>query len=137
MLFTTYPSGMSKRSVPTFKQFWRDVESRARARGPQAVERLNDLRAAFRLARELVRARQERRLTQQAVSRLTGITQADISRYERGQGNPGFLTLEKLGKAYGGLTVTFGRGRSRTPAVTAFPGSRSIPAARGRAAARR
>ena len=134
MLFTTYPSEMSKRSIPTFKQFWRDVESRARARGPRAVERLNDLRAAFRLARELVRARQERRLTQQAVSRLTGITQADISRYERGQGNPGFLTLEKLGKAYGGLTVTFGRSPSRRTAAASPSGTRSKSTARHRSA---
>lgn len=99
----------SKKPVPTFEQFWRDVESKARARGPAAVERLDDLRAAFRLARELVRARQQRGLTQQAVAKLTGITQADLSRYERAQGNPGFLTLDKLGKVYGGLNVTFGR----------------------------
>lgn len=99
--------------MPTFKQFWRGVESKARARGPEAVERLHDLRAAFRLARELVRARQKRGLTQQAVAKLTGVTQADISRYERGQGNPGFLTLDKLGKVYGGLTVIFGRATSR------------------------
>ena len=98
----------SKKPVPTFEQFWRDVESKARARGPAAVERLDDLRAAFRLARELVRARQQRGLTQQAVARLTGITQADLSRYERAQRNPGFLTLEKLGKVYGGFHVTFG-----------------------------
>jgi ribosome-binding protein aMBF1 (putative translation factor) len=102
----------SKRSVPTFEQFWRDVESKARTRGPEAVERLDDLRAAFRLARELVRARQQRGLTQQAVAKLTGITQADLSRYESAQGNPGFLTLDKLGKVYGGLHVTFGRVRS-------------------------
>ncbi len=125
---------MSTRPVPTFKQFWHDIESRARARGPQAVERLNDLRAAFRLARELVRARQERRLTQQAVSKLTGITQADISRYERGQGNPGFLTLEKLGKVYGGLTVTFGRSALRRIAATSRSRARSKSASRHRAA---
>lgn len=104
-----------KRSVPTFEQFWRGVESKARARGPEAVERLQDLRAAFRLARELVRARQKRGLTQQAVARLSGITQADISRYERGQGNPGFLTLDRLGKVYGGLKIGFGRAKSRAP----------------------
>jgi ribosome-binding protein aMBF1 (putative translation factor) len=100
---------MKSTNAPTFKQFWRDVERKARDRGPDAVARLADLRAAFRLARELVRAREQRKLTQSAVSKLTGITQADLSRYERGQGNPGFLTLEKLGKVYGGLTVQFGR----------------------------
>ena len=46
------------------------------------------------------------------VARLTGITQADLSRYERAQGNPGFLTLDKLGKVYGGLHVTFGSAKT-------------------------
>jgi ribosome-binding protein aMBF1 (putative translation factor) len=112
---------MSSAKAPTFRQFWRSVERKARERGPDAVARLDDLRAAFRLARELVRARQQRKLTQSAVSKLTGITQADISRYERGQGNPGFLTLERLGKVYGGLTVQFGR---RTKQSSTSPRSR-------------
>jgi len=99
---------MKATKVPTFKQFWRTVERRARDRGPEETARLDELRAAFRLARELVRARHDRKLSQSAVARLTGITQADLSRYERGQGNPGLFTLEKLGKVYGGMTVSFG-----------------------------
>jgi|SRR5712691_5243867 len=100
----------SRRHVPTFDEFWQKVETKAAKRGPESVERLEDLRAAFRLARELSRARKERGLSQSEVSKLTGIDQADISRYERAQGNPGFLTLSKLGRVYGQLTVLFGRG---------------------------
>lgn len=99
---------MKSDKVPTFRQFWRTVEKKANNRGPKAAARLGELRAAFRLARELVRARHDRKLSQSAVSKLTGITQADLSRYERGQGNPGLFTLERLGKVYGGLTVSFG-----------------------------
>lgn len=98
----------AKKNIPTFEQFWREVEAKAAGRGPAAVEHLQDLRAAFRLARELVRARHERGLTQQTVAKLAGIAQADLSRYEQAKGNPGFLTLEKLGKVYGGVTISFG-----------------------------
>jgi ribosome-binding protein aMBF1 (putative translation factor) len=97
-----------KKTVPTFQEFWRDVEAGARARGPAAVEHLEDLRAAFGLARELVRARQQHGLAQQAVAKRAGIAQADLSRYERAKGNPEFLTLSKLGKVYGGISIRFG-----------------------------
>lgn len=99
----------TRRAVPTFEEFWKGVEKKAAKRGPEAVEHLQDVRAAFRLARELARARKQKGLSQSAVAKLTGIDQADISRYERAQGNPGFLTLSKLGKVYGELTVRFGR----------------------------
>lgn len=101
----------TKKPVPTFEEFWKDVESDASARGTAAVEHLQDLRAAFRLARELVRARRAQGLTQEAVAKLAGIAQADLSRYERGKGNPGVLTLAKLGTVYGKVAITFGPGR--------------------------
>jgi len=101
------------RAVPSFEEFWLSVEAKTAARGPVAAERLDDVRALLRLARELVRARKQKRLTQQGVSRATRIAQADISRYERGHGNPSFLTLTKLGRVYGRLTVAFGRAGAR------------------------
>ena len=126
-----------KKPVPTFGEFWSDVEAKAEARGPAAAKRLQDLRAAFRLARELVRARQEAGLTQQAVAKRAGIAQADLSRYESAKGNPGFLTLEKLGKVYGGITVKFGStGTTAKAALVRKRKSASgkVPAARRRTA---
>ena len=47
----------------------------------------------------LIKARQSAGLSQQELSRLTGITQADISRIENGQGNPSIKTLRRLASA--------------------------------------
>ncbi len=44
-------------------------------------------------------ARVSRRLTQTQLAQLTGIPQADISRIERGAGNPTEATLQRLAHA--------------------------------------
>ena len=46
-------------------------------------------------------ARKARGLTQRQLSDLTGVPQADISRIERGAGNPTEATLERLAAALG------------------------------------
>lgn len=45
---------------------------------------------------ELARARREIGITQKELARRTGITQADISRLERGNANPSVKTLQRL-----------------------------------------
>jgi DNA-binding XRE family transcriptional regulator len=58
------------------------------------------LRAAFAasitLGLQLRDARVERGLTQVGLSEKSGVSQADISRIERGTGNPTQLTLQRL-----------------------------------------
>ncbi len=49
----------------------------------------------------LATARRARSLTQPALSELTGIQQAEISRIERGAGNPTAATLLRLADALG------------------------------------
>jgi DNA-binding phage protein len=49
----------------------------------------------------LATARKARSLTQPALSELTGIQQAEISRIERGAGNPTAATLLRLADALG------------------------------------
>lgn len=49
----------------------------------------------------LANARRNRSLTQPALSELTGIQQAEISRIERGAGNPTAATLLRLADALG------------------------------------
>jgi len=49
----------------------------------------------------LASARKARSLTQPALSELTGIQQAEISRIERGTGNPTAATLLRLADALG------------------------------------
>lgn len=53
------------------------------------------------LGAAIATARKERSLTQSELSRTTGIQQAEISRIERGLGNPTATTLLRLAEALG------------------------------------
>ncbi len=53
-------------------------------------------RAHFGFSHALVVARKAAGLNQQQLADLTGINQSEISRIERGQGNPTLDTLERL-----------------------------------------
>lgn len=53
------------------------------------------------LGAQLAAARKARDLTQPALSQLTGVQQAEISRIERGAGNPTASTLLRLTDALG------------------------------------
>lgn len=48
------------------------------------------------LAKAVVGARLERNLTQQELSKLTGVAQSDISRLESCEGNPSLKTLIRI-----------------------------------------
>lgn len=53
------------------------------------------------LAYAIQLARQQHSLTQKNLAEITGISQADISKLERGIGNPSISTLERLAKGLG------------------------------------
>ena len=53
------------------------------------------------IADALMKARAESELTQNELSLASGINQADISKLERGIGNPSFKTLNRLARAMG------------------------------------
>lgn len=57
--------------------------------------------AAITLGLQFRDARVERELTQVELAKLSGIPQADISRIERGAGNPTETTLQRLAAALG------------------------------------
>jgi DNA-binding XRE family transcriptional regulator len=54
---------------------------------------------ALALEFALISARQEAGMSQQELSQLAGVTQADISKIENGKGNPSIKTLQKLAAA--------------------------------------
>ncbi len=60
-----------------------------------------EMRERAELGAVLASARKDRSLTQSALSELTGIQQAEISRIERGTGNPTAATLLRLADALG------------------------------------
>lgn len=52
----------------------------------------------FGIIRALIKARNEAGITQAELSRLTGISQGDISKIENGTANPSVKTLKRLAK---------------------------------------
>lgn len=61
----------------------------------------DSLDSEFLLIESLLKARAECKMTQKELSKVTGITQADISKIESGKGNPSFKTLIRLAKGMG------------------------------------
>jgi|SRR5579884_519773 len=85
--------------MPTgFEDWVRRVEAED---GEEGRRDLEWLRCRYALANQLLTVRRERALTQQDVARRAGVQQADISRIERGAGNPTVSTLHRLGAALG------------------------------------
>lgn len=68
---------------------------------PEVKAEYDALEPEFAIMQALMDARRESGLTQQQLSELTGIAQADISRLERGEGNPSLHTLQRLAKGLG------------------------------------
>ena len=56
---------------------------------------------AFRLANQILTARKRNGLTQAELASRIGIAQSEISRIERGTGNPTVETLSRVGRSLG------------------------------------
>jgi len=85
----------------TLKDLTKHVEAEAARQGHVAQEELACFRAYYRLARQLSDRRKERGLTQQALSKLSGVRQSEISEIESGSANPTVRTLNALAIALG------------------------------------
>ena len=59
------------------------------------------LEPEFQIMREMLDSRTENKISQQELSRITGITQSDISKIENGIANPSLNTLKRLAAAFG------------------------------------
>lgn len=68
---------------------------------PETRREYEAQKSEFALVRAFLAARRESGLTQKELSALSGVTQSDISKLERGNGNPSFKTLKKLASAMG------------------------------------
>ncbi|MCW4458578.1 helix-turn-helix domain-containing protein [Microbacterium sp. MPKO10] len=87
-----------------------DLAARTKAAWSDEAQRVYEIAAAefaaemgeqAALGAALAEARRSRELTQPALSAITGIQQAEISRIERGVGNPTAATLTRLANALG------------------------------------
>jgi len=65
-------------------------------KNPEFKAEYDALEPEFSIMQAMIDARKESGLTQKELSEKTGITQADISRLEKGNANPSLKTLQRL-----------------------------------------
>lgn len=83
------------------------IDIEAQDEGPGAVEEVRALERHFELGAKLMRRRRELHFSQQRLAEITGIAQAEISRIERGMGNPTISTLGRIADALGARGIDF------------------------------
>ena len=83
-----------------FSEFMDELRAEAKRTGTE--EDLEAFEEHFRLARELADRRRALGISQKALSIRTGIHQSEISRLERGSGNPTVRTLSVVAAALQG-----------------------------------
>jgi predicted XRE-type DNA-binding protein len=71
-----------------FEDLLQFIEDEAVAEGPEDVAELRAFDARFRLAAELLHARQQAHMTRRELAAVSGVQQAEISKIERGGDNP-------------------------------------------------
>lgn len=77
-------------------------------RDPEFKAEWDSLEPERQIMRAILEGRDERALTQKQLAEVTGIAQADISRFENGTGNPSLRTLKRLAEGLGmSLKVEF------------------------------
>ena len=77
-------------------------------RDPEFKAEWDSLEPERQIMRAILEGRDERDLTQKQLAEVTGIAQADISRFEDGTGNPSLRTLKRLAEGLGmSLKVEF------------------------------
>ncbi len=68
---------------------------------PEVRREYDALEPEFDIIRAMIQARKQQNMTQEELSRRTGITQADISRIENGTRNPSLNMLKRLAEGLG------------------------------------
>lgn len=75
---------------------------------PEIRKEMEKLEPEFAIVRAIIDARVSSGITQEELSRKSGINQANISKLEHGKGNPSVSTLQKLAKGLGKrLVISF------------------------------
>lgn len=79
---------------------YEEISGERRARlGPSAAAARDIFEKAYDIAMQIVVLREQEGITQVELAERTGISQADISRIERGATNPTAKTLQRIAEA--------------------------------------
>ena len=77
-------------------------------KNPEIRKEMERLEPEFAIVRAIIDARNKAGLTQEELSKRSGINQANISKLENGNANPSISTLQKLAKGLGKkLVISF------------------------------
>ncbi len=68
---------------------------------PEFRKEFEALETEYAIKSLILQARKEKNMTQEQLSKVTGIDRADISKLERGEGNPTVSSLERLAEGLG------------------------------------
>ena len=74
---------------------------KAQLTNPEFKKEYDALEPEFQIVRAMLDSRMEQNISQQELSKITGITQSDISKIENGIANPSLNTLKRLAEAFG------------------------------------
>ena len=80
--------------MTTFKEHLAEM-----LQNPEFKAEYDALAPEFNLIKAMIIARRDANLTQEMISERSGITQGDISKIEKGKGNPSLKTLQRLAAA--------------------------------------
>lgn len=72
-----------------------------RMQNPEFKKEYEALESEYSIIQAIIDVRKQKNLTQEQLSKLTGIDQADISKIERGVSNPTLKLLRKLADGMG------------------------------------
>ena len=87
----------SEKDMSEFRKYKHEVL----AKNPKLKAEYDALEAEYDIIQAMIDARKSQNLTQKELSARTGITQADISRIEKGNRNPSLNMLKKLAAGLG------------------------------------
>jgi len=107
-----------------FDDFMKEVEEESVATGE--ADSLAAHGEHFRLALAIIQIRKKQGWTQQQLAKASGVQQSEISRIERGQGNPTYRTLQALAQA-AHMTLSFVTSKSLRTRAIARHGSSAAP----------
>ena len=95
-------NGIDKNNMDNFEALPKfDDFLKQQLNDPEVKSEYEALEPEFSIMQVIVEARAKTGLTQKQLAEKTGISQADISRLERGTGNPSVKTLQRIASALG------------------------------------
>ncbi|MCP1224649.1 helix-turn-helix domain-containing protein [Sebaldella sp. S0638] len=68
---------------------------------PELYEEYKKLEPEYELIKQVIKIRNDQKLTQQQLAERTGTKQSNISRFEKGEYNPSLKFLKKLARGLG------------------------------------